>query len=120
MKDHGYSMNQMRTIQQYIRGTFGMESVESRAQEKLVEMTHELDEYFEARDEEFEEKDNKVSRTITRTLIVVTDTSEFILHLHEKLERDIHDTNVKAGFDYGGQCLKVRTIHSSFPLVRMP
>ena len=73
----------------------------------MEKATHSLDEYFEAKDVEFIEKDNQVPQTVNRTLVVVTDVTEFIYHLHEKLELDVHDTTIKIGFDYGGECLKV-------------
>ena len=38
---------------------------------------------------------------------MVKDSTEVIFHLHGKLGLDIHDTKVKAGFDYGGECLKI-------------
>ena len=38
---------------------------------------------------------------------MVNDTTETIYYLHEKLGLEIHDTSVKVGFDYGGECLKV-------------
>ena len=40
-------------------------------------------------------------------LSVVKDSTELIYHVHEKHDLDIHDTNVKVGFDDGGGCLKV-------------
>ena len=33
-----------------------------------------------------------------------------IFHLHDKLALDIHDTLVKIGFDYGGECLKIAVL----------
>ena len=108
MKEHGYSLKQMKTFQRYIRGTFGPKSVETYAQEKLVKVTHEMDDFFEAKDHEFVEIDNKVQKTVTRTLVVVTDTTELIYNLHEKLNLDVHESTIKVGFDYGGECLKAR------------
>ena len=35
------------------------------------------------------------------------DSTEFIIHIHNKLELDIHDTSVKVGFDDGRGCLKI-------------
>ena len=70
-------------------------------------MTHDLDDFYEASNESFEESDNKVTKIVTRTLVVVKDSSETIYHLHDKLDLDIHDTTIKGGFDYGGECLKV-------------
>lgn len=109
MRDTGHSLTQMETFQTFLRWTYGRDAVESYAQKKLVKMTHEMDDFFEATDQEFEEKekDDKVSKTVTRTLIVVKDSSEVIYHLHEKLNLDIHDSNIKLGFDDGGGCLKV-------------
>ena len=73
----------------------------------MVATTHSLDDLFVANDTEFIEKDNQVPNTITRTLVVVSDVSEVIYHLHEKLDIDIRESTVKIGFDYGGDCLKV-------------
>ena len=42
-----------------------------------------------------------------RTLVTVKDATETIYHLHEQLGLEIHETSVKVGFDYGGECLKV-------------
>ena len=113
MKDNGYSINQMITFQHYIRGQFGIDSVEPYINEKLAKFTHEMDDFYEATDQEFEEKDNNITKTITRTLVVVKDSSELIYHLHEKLDLDIHDTSLKLGFDDGGECLKVSLINLS-------
>ena len=107
MKEQGYSLNQMEAFQKYIRGTFGRKSVEPYAQKKLVKMTHHMDEHFEATDEEFVDIENKQPKTIKRTLVVVSDASETIYDLHEELGLDIHDSSIKVGFDYGGECLKV-------------
>ena len=57
MKKHGYSLRQMETFQTYMRGTYGTDAVESYAQKKLSKITHEMDEFFEAHDEEFVESD---------------------------------------------------------------
>ena len=45
--------------------------------------------------------------SVYSTLVVVKDSTEVIYHLHEKLGLEIHDTTIKVGFDYGGECLKV-------------
>ena len=66
MNKHGYSFRQMMALQTFIRGTFGKKSVESHAQKKLVKTTHGLDDFYEATDQEFVEKVNKVSKTVTR------------------------------------------------------
>ena len=79
-------------------------------------MTHDLDDHFEVTDEEFEEIDNKVSKMVTRTLVVVKDASEFIYEFHEKRNLDIHETYVKAGFDYGGECLKLKVTTDRYPV----
>ena len=41
---------------------------------------------------------------------MVKDSTELIFHLHEKMGLDVHDTHLKVGFDYGGECLKVGLI----------
>ena len=97
----------MEKFQKYMRGTFGRKSVEPYAQKKLVKLTHEMDDFYEATDQEFVDIENKVPKTINRTLIVVKDSSEVIYHMHEKVGLDIHDSSIKVGFDYGGECLKV-------------
>ena len=107
MKESGCSLNQMETFQKFIRGQFGPKSIEPNAQKKIAKMTHEMDDFFEAEDHEFVEIENKVPKTIKRTLVVVKDSSELIYHMHEKLDLDIRDSTIKVGFDYGGECLKV-------------
>ena len=113
MKEQGLSLTQMKKFQQYIRGEFGSKSVEARAHQKLVKITHEMDDHYEATDEEFIEKEDGIPNTIERTLVVVKDSSEFIYHLHKKLDLDIHESQIKVGFDYGGECLKVSVRYKS-------
>ena len=109
MKEKGLSLKHMESMQTYIRGVFGRKSVEPYAQKKLVKMTHEMDEYYEVEDREFVEIENKVPKPILRTLVVVKEASEIIYDLHNKLDLDIHDSYMKVGFDYGGECLKAST-----------
>ena len=66
MKKEGFSLAQMKRLQSYNRKTYGKKSVEPHAHKTLVQTTHQFDDFLEATDEQFVEKDNKVLKTVTR------------------------------------------------------
>ena len=66
MKEQGYSLRQMQTLQKYLRGTYGKKSVEPKSHDKLVKTTHCMDDFLEAYDQEFVEKENKVLKPVKR------------------------------------------------------
>ena len=66
MKEQNLSLRQIQAFEKFVRGTFGRKSVEAGAHQKIVEATHQLDEFFEAEEQEFVEKDGQNTRNITR------------------------------------------------------
>ena len=66
MKEENLSLRQMQAFEKYLRGTLGRKTVEPNAHQKIVESTHQLDEFFEADDQDFVEKDANTTHKITR------------------------------------------------------
>ena len=110
MRKKSLCLEQMRHFTQFIRKQFGRLSVEKHAQDKIVEYSHQLDDYFELVKLELIDKEGE---TVTRHVPVVNDATALVHHLHDKMGLDIHETFLKIGIDGGHGSLKVEYIHNS-------
>ena len=63
MNKTGFTFRQMEWIQSFFRKSTAFESCSN---EKLVATTHKMDDFFEAKDQEFVEKVNKIEQPVTR------------------------------------------------------
>ena len=93
----------MKNFTQFIRLKFGRFSIEKHAEDKIVQYSHQLDEYFELAELTFLDKEGN---NVTRKFPVVKDPTELVFALHDKMGLDIRETFLKIGIDAGHGSLK--------------
>lgn len=108
MQECGLSMSQMLRYEKFIRGVFGRGALEPRVHEKIIESSHEFDDFFDVATMEFELKEkNKDATLVKRPVVYVQDAKDFIQNLHGKMSLDMEKTFLKVGIDNGQGFLKM-------------
>ena len=78
--------------------------MESGAQEKVIEMTHELDQFFTTTKATFQ---SNTGESLEREFAHVIDINAFVTYIHEVKGLHFHDTILKDGLDGGGGFMKI-------------
>ena len=113
MRNKSLCLSQMKHLTQFIRLHLGRISVEKYALEKIVDYSHQLDDYFELFELEFLDKEGQIVR---KKVPIVNDPTKLVHCLHEKMGLDIRETFLKIGIDGGHGSLKVCFDNKQFSL----
>ena len=102
---NNFSLNQVKSIAQFLRSKIGRQCMEPNLRDNLADISRRLLPFFEERDVILYEKchsDSSKYIPITRPAVVVNDLKSFIDHVMEQRNYCLEDTLVKVGID-GGQ-----------------
>ena len=104
MRKENLSISAMRRYDQSIKKGISKNSVEKGAARKVESLTHSEDHFFHTCLVKMNGGNGVME---TKSLVVVKDVTDYVLHSHAIRNLDIHETELKIGIDSGQSFLKV-------------
>ena len=72
LQENNFSLKQVKRDQKFVRNIFGEKSVESRSEQKVIDATHHLDQFFEVKEMVFTQKVGKGdTKKVVKPVVVV-------------------------------------------------